>query len=42
MNELETTLKKLKEQYELLQPMIQAELKMLAQEPGKLEQADRK
>lgn len=42
MNVLETILKKLKEQYELLQPMIQAELKMLAQEPGKLEQADRK
>lgn len=42
MNVLETILKKLKEQYELLQPMIQAELKMLAHEPGKLEQADRK
>jgi PAS domain S-box-containing protein len=39
MNELETTLKKLKEQYELLQPMIQAELKVLAKEPGKLEKA---
>lgn len=38
LNELETTLKKLKEQYELLQPMIQAELKVLAIEPGKLEE----
>lgn len=38
MHALETALKKLKEQYVLLQPMIQAELKALAGTPGSVEQ----
>lgn len=39
MQTLETILKKLKEQYVLLQPMIQAELKALAGTPGNVQPA---